>query len=133
MKFKQCNHTNLSKISLTRKTNILHTWTVVPNSKLFIHVHQHIQSENKRSVDHIAHLRNISSSEQTYAKLYDYTSSLMKNLNISPWKRAWHSFEQPLIPFIEGCFVPSILDEIGSVVLEKTKMWKVYRQTDDGR
>lgn len=50
----------LSKISLTRKTNILHTWTAVPNSKLFIHVHQHIQSENKRSVDHIAHLRNIS-------------------------------------------------------------------------
>ena len=39
MKFKQCNHTNLSKISLTRKTNKLHTLTAVPNSKLFIHQH----------------------------------------------------------------------------------------------
>ena len=49
---------------------------------------------------------------------------------ISPWKRADPLFEQTWIPLTQGCFVPSLV-EIGPVVLEKkTKMWKVYRQTD---
>ena len=39
------------------------------------------------------------------------------------------SFEQTWIPFTQGCFVPS-LAEIGPVVLEKMKMWKIYRLTD---
>ena len=43
------------------------------------------------------------------------------------------SFEQTWIPFTQGCCVPSFV-EIGPVVLEKkSKMWKVYRQTDDER
>ena len=43
-------------------------------------------------------------------------------------------FEQISIPFThdQRCFVPSLI-EIGSVVLEKIKMWKVYRRTDGRR
>ena len=54
---------------------------------------------------------------------------------ISFWKRLWPSFEQTWIHFTKKYFVPS-LNEIGPVVLEKMKMWKVYKQTDgqtDGR
>ena len=51
-------------------------------------------------------------------------------LIISPWKRAWPSFEQTWIPITQGCFVPTLVEN-GPVVLEKKiKMWKVYRQTD---
>ena len=39
------------------------------------------------------------------------------------------SFEQTWISFTQGCFVPSLV-EIGPVLLEKMKMWKVYRRTD---
>ena len=35
-------------------------------------------------------------------------------------------FEQTWIPYIQGWFVPSLI-EIGPVVLEKMKKWKVYR------
>ena len=35
------------------------------------------------------------------------------------------SFEQTLIPFTQECFAPSSV-EIGPMVLEKTKVWKVY-------
>ena len=43
------------------------------------------------------------------------------------------SFEQTWILITQGCFVPSLV-EIGPVVLEKKrKMWKVYRQTDNGQ
>ena len=38
-------------------------------------------------------------------------------------------FEQTWIPITQGCFVLS-LDKIGPVVLEKSKIEKVYRQTD---
>ena len=41
------------------------------------------------------------------------------------------SFEQILIPFTQGCFAPSLVEN-GPVVLEM-KMWKVYRQTDGWR
>ena len=48
---------------------------------------------------------------------------------ISPWKRAGPFIRKKLkkkwIPFNQKCFVPSLV-EIGSVVLEKMKMWKVY-------
>ena len=43
---------------------------------------------------------------------------------ISLWKRMRSLFEQTWIPFIKGCFVPSLF-ESGPVVLEK-KIWKVY-------
>ena len=39
------------------------------------------------------------------------------------------SFEQTWILITQGCFVPGLV-KIGPVVLEKIKMWKVYRQTD---
>ena len=39
------------------------------------------------------------------------------------------SFEQNRIPFTQGCFVPSLV-KIGPVVLETSKIAKVYRQTD---
>ena len=39
-------------------------------------------------------------------------------------------FEQTLIPITQGCFVPSF-HEIGQVVLEKMKVWKVFGRTDD--
>ena len=37
---------------------------------------------------------------------------------ISLWRRIGPSFEQPWIPFTQGCFLPSLL-EIGPVILEK--------------
>ena len=47
-----------------------------------------------------------------------------------PLENNWGpSFEQTWIPFTQGYFVPSLV-EFGPVVLEKMKMWKVYRQTD---
>ena len=53
-----------------------------------------------------------------------------------PWAKPLASkdaFELTWIPFTQGCFVPSLV-EIGPVVLEKkSKIGKVYRQTDDGR
>ena len=56
---------------------------------------------------------------------------------ISPWKKVGHSFEQTWIPFIQGYFVPSLV-EISQVVLEKKMNEKFTdgrtdRQTDDGR
>ena len=48
---------------------------------------------------------------------------------ISPWRRCGTSFEQIGISFTQGWFEPSVV-EIGQVVLEKMKMWKVYRWTD---
>ena len=57
--------------------------------------------------------------------------------NFPLWKRAGPSLEQMWIPFIHGWFVPSLV-EIGPVVLEKMKMWKVYGNdnndnNDDGK
>ena len=50
---------------------------------------------------------------------------------ISPWKRAWASFEQIWILFTQGCFVPSLV-VIGPLVLEKKMtIWKVYDNDDD--
>ena len=55
---------------------------------------------------------------------------------ISPWKRLGPLFEQIWIPVTQGCLVLSLV-EIGAVVLEKMKMWNIYRQTngktDDGQ
>ena len=53
---------------------------------------------------------------------------------ISLWKRMRSLFEKTWIPFIKGCFVPSLV-EIGPVVLEKKKkMWKVYNNDhEDGQ
>ena len=45
-------------------------------------------------------------------------------LIFSPWKRWGPSFGQTWIPFTQGYFVSSFV-EIGPVVLEKKKMWKV--------
>ena len=39
-------------------------------------------------------------------------------------------FEQTWIPSIQVCFMLS-LGKIGPVLLEKKKMWKVYRRTDN--
>ena len=44
-------------------------------------------------------------------------------------KRCGPLFQETWVPITQGCFVPSIL-EIGPVILEKMKMWKVYRQRD---
>ena len=44
-------------------------------------------------------------------------------------KRCGPLFQETWVPFTQGCFVPSIV-EIGPVILEKMKMWKVYRQRD---
>ena len=52
---------------------------------------------------------------------------------ISLWKRAGPPFEQTWIPFIQGCFVPSLV-EIGKVMLEmKMKMWKFTDGRTDRR
>ena len=50
-------------------------------------------------------------------------------ITIFPWKRAGPFIWSTWIPFTHGCFVPSLV-EIGSVVLQKMKMWKVYKKTD---
>ena len=42
----------------------------------------------------------------------------------------WFFIWTNLNPFIQGCFVPSLV-EIGSVVLEKIKMWKVTANNDN--
>ena len=39
-------------------------------------------------------------------------------ISISTWERRGPSFEQTLIPFTQGCFVPSLV-KIGPMVLEK--------------
>ena len=44
---------------------------------------------------------------------------------ISPWKRYGPSFEQTLISFSEGCFVPRLV-KISLFILEK-KILKLYR------
>ena len=44
---------------------------------------------------------------------------------ISPWKRVGPF----IVLFTKKCFVPSLV-EIGPVVLEKMKMWKVYANND---
>ena len=51
--------------------------------------------------------------------------------NIFLWKKDGILFiEQTWIPVIQRCFVPNLV-EIGWMALEKkSKMWKVYRQTD---
>ena len=50
---------------------------------------------------------------------------------ISPWRRAGPSFEQTWIPFIQECFVPSLV-ETDLVALEETmRMWKVYDNNND--
>ena len=46
-------------------------------------------------------------------------------------KRRGPSFEQTWIPITQACFVPSFV-EIGPVIHEKMKMWKVY-DNDDGQ
>ena len=52
-------------------------------------------------------------------------------LLISPLgKEHGPSYEETFIPFTQGCFVPSLV-EIGPVVLEKKKMWKVYNINDE--
>ena len=57
---------------------------------------------------------------------YNFTFSLLSPLG----KGYGHSFEQTWIPSFQGCFVPSLV-EIGPVVLEKkSKIGKVYKQTD---
>ena len=49
---------------------------------------------------------------------------------LSPlWERCGPSFAKTWIPFTQVCYVPSLV-EIGLVVLEKMKIWKVYRRTD---
>ena len=52
-------------------------------------------------------------------------------LRLSPLEKGrGPSFEQTWIPSTQGCFVPSLV-KIGPVVLEKkSKIGKVYRQTD---
>ena len=48
-----------------------------------------------------------------------------------PWKRSDPSFEQTLTPFIQECFLPTLV-EIFSMVLEKEmKMGKVYYPTNN--
>ena len=43
---------------------------------------------------------------------------------------SYMSYEQSWIPFIQECFVSNLV-EIGSVDLEKGKMWKVYNDNDN--
>ena len=57
---------------------------------------------------------------------YNFTISLLFPLG----KGRGPSFEQTSFPSTQGCFVPSLV-EIGPVVLDKkSKIGKVYRQTD---
>ena len=63
-------------------------------------------------------------------KIFKFISSMYFHYFeiVSPWKK--RSFEPTLIPFTQGCFVPSMV-KIGAVDLEKKmKMWKVFRRAD---
>ena len=63
-------------------------------------------------------------------KIFKSCQFIFFNSQLSPfWEGRGPSFEQTWIPFTQGSFVPSLV-EIGPVVLEKMKMWKVYRRTD---
>ena len=93
------------------------------------------QETNKRPMGHIVHLRNQfkSMSEYIWEKFWlivsNFFNVFMLFQIISPWKRAWPFIWTNLkIPFTQGCFVPSLV-EIGPVVLEKMKMWKVTTTT----
>ena len=59
---------------------------------------------------------------------YNFTFSILSP--IGEW--CGPSFGQTWIPSTQKCFVQS-LDEIALVVLEKIRMWKVYRETDIGQ
>ena len=87
----------------------------------------HITHLNKRPMSHIAHLRKHFKSINTN----DYIITLIKRRkkNIINFMRIYWFFIWTWIPFTQGFFGPSFV-EIGPVVLEKMKMWKVYRQTD---
>ena len=76
-----------------------------------------IHVSDKRPMGHIAHLRKMFKSINTY----DYIITLInrrKNPLSSFWKLNCSLFKQIWISFTQGCFVP-ILAEIGPVVLEK--------------
>ena len=64
-------------------------------------------------------------------KLYSISSMYFRCfVIISPWKKCEPFFEQTWIPFIQGSFVPRLI-EIGLVVLEKkVNLWKLYIQKD---
>ena len=85
---------------------------------------------NKRPIGYIAHLRKQFKSLNTYF----YVIIMIKRRNkqlLTLWQFIGSSFEQTWILFIQGCFLPSLI-EIGSVVLEKKmKMWKVYANNND--
>ena len=75
------------------------------------------ETENKRPMGHIAHLRKQFKSINTY----NYIITLVKRRKkpiIILMRIKWFFFEQNWIPFTQGCFVPSLV-KIGRVVLEK--------------
>ena len=54
-------------------------------------------------------------------------------VDISPFKRAWPFIETTWILFFKRCLSDALgrLVEIGTVVLEMIKIWKVHRQPDN--
>ena len=73
---------------------------------------------------HIAHLRKQFKSINTYDYIITLIKRKEKKTYLSLWGFIGSSFEETLIPFIQGSFLPSLV-EIGSVVLEK-KIFKFH-------
>ena len=67
-------------------------------------------------------------SQVVLKKIFKFIRCIFAISLLSPlWKGHGSSFEATWIPFTQGCLMPSLV-EIGLVILEKLKMWKVNRQ-----
>ena len=91
---------------------------------------------NKRPMGHIAHLRNpVQINQQIWVKLWLYhnVEQERKKNNSSYFLGCGPLFEQTWTHFTQGCFVPGLVKLFPVALEKKTKMWKVYRRTDDIR
>lgn len=58
-------------------------------------------------------------------KIFEKYQQIQEFFIISYYRWLWPSFKLTWIPFIQWCFLSSLVG-IGQVVLENVKMWKVY-------
>ena len=80
---------------------------------------------------HVAHQRKQLKSINTYDYIIMLTKRRKKPLSTF-WEFNGSSYQQSWIPFTQGCFMPNLV-EIGPVVLEKMKIWKIYDDNDDDK
>ena len=98
-------------------------WTLVYLMTVFKLLLFHLQWQywirNKRSMGHIAHLRNWFKSINSFVESYDDLERRKPIIFFFVIK--WSLFVKPWVPFTQRCFMPS-LDEIDPMVPQK-KIW----------